>query len=123
MTGSKPVTFDGVEFRATSTTGTTGPSQPALAFHGSGTYAVENSVFYNETAGGANGVDARAIMLDTTVSGSVTIDHNAFTGASTGNFGTASWGRGVWSDGTSSDLEHHQQHVRLRPQRHQSRRL
>ncbi|VIO77545.1 hypothetical protein [Bradyrhizobium ivorense] len=105
VSGSKDVTFDGLQFKATATTGTTGPSNPALGFHGTGNYHVENSVFYNETAGGANGVDARAISLDTSVQGAVTIDHNAFTGASVGNFGTASWGRGIWSDGTSSDLD------------------
>ncbi|MBR0875485.1 hypothetical protein JQ633_34390, partial [Bradyrhizobium tropiciagri] len=101
--GDKNVTFDGIEFLADDNTGTTGSSSPALGFHGTGDYRVTNSVFYNETTGGAT--DARAISLDTSVSGAVTIDHNAFTGDAHGNFGDASWGRGIWSDGTSSHLD------------------
>ena len=102
VTGSKDVLFNGLEFMANGTTNTTGPSNPALVFHGSGNYDGRKLGILQRDRGGAS--DARAISLDTSVSGSVTIDHNAFTGASTGNFSTASWGRGVWSDGTSSDL-------------------
>lgn len=102
VNGTKDVSFDGVEFRATATTGTTGPSNPALGFAGSGDYSVANSVFYSEIIGG--NAEARAIGLYTNLSGAVTIADNLFTGTSMQNFSTAAWQRGIWSDGTSSDL-------------------
>lgn len=103
VSGAKSVTFDGLEFRATSSTGTTGPSNAALSFSGSGDHAVQNSVFFNTTNGG--GTNARAIMLDTTVSGDVAITGNLFTGSSEGKFSTAAWSTAVWSDGSSPNLD------------------
>ena len=102
VTGSKAVEFNGVEFRADATTGTTGHGNAALQLHGSGTYTVHNSVFFSNFVGGS--VEATGIQLDTTVSGIVNIDSNLFTGSQTSNFSGASWQRGIWSDGTSTDL-------------------
>ncbi|KQP53625.1 hypothetical protein ASF39_20005, partial [Methylobacterium sp. Leaf108] len=102
VSGSQNVTLDGIEFRATSATGTTGASNPALNFAGSGSYVVTNSVFFNETVGG--NTESRAIGLYTALSGAVTIANNLITGANAANFSTASWQRGIWSDGTSADL-------------------
>jgi hypothetical protein len=103
VTGSKAVSFDGLEFRADATTGTTGHGNAALQLHGSGTYLVHNSLFYSDFVGG--NVEATGIQLDTTVSGAVTIDGNSFTGSHASLFSGASWQRGIWSDGTSSDLD------------------
>ena len=102
VTGSKAVEFNGVEFRADGTTGTTGHGNAALQLHGSGTYTVHNSLFYSNFVGG--NVEATGIQLDTTVSGIVNIDSNLFTGSQAGIFSGASWQRGIWSDGTSTDL-------------------
>jgi Ca2+-binding RTX toxin-like protein len=102
VTGSKDVIFDGLEFRATSSTGTTGPSSAALDLLGSGSYTVRNSVFFNETAGG--GAGARAIMLASGMVGTVLIENNLFTGASIGKYSTASWDRAIWSDGNAQGL-------------------
>ncbi|WP_442582830.1 VCBS domain-containing protein [Mesorhizobium sp. ASY16-5R] len=103
VNGTKDVSFDGVEFRATATTGTTGPSNPALGFAGSGDYSAINSVFYSAVVGG--NTESRAIGLYTNLSGGVTIADNLFTGSAEQNFSGASWQRGIWSDGTSSDLD------------------
>ncbi len=102
VNSSKEVVFDGIEFRATATTGTAGPSNAALDLRGSGSFTVRNSVFFNEIAGA--GVDARAINLSSAATGTVLIEGNLFTGAFTGKYGDASWGRGVWSDGNNAGL-------------------
>ena len=102
VTGTKNVTFDGVEFRATASTGTTGPGNGALNLKGSGIYLIQNSVFYNETQGGNN--ESRGVMMDSSFTGTATISNNLFTGAHHNNFSTASWQRGIWSDGNAADL-------------------
>jgi hypothetical protein len=103
INGTHDVDVDGIELRADGTTGTTGPGNAAVQLHGSGHYTIENSVFFNTIVGG--NTEARAIMLDTGVTGHVTIDDNYFTGNSHSGFSGASWQRGIWSDGGTSQLD------------------
>ena len=103
LNGTKAVNVDGVEFFADGTTGTTGHGNAAVQLHGSGTYTIQNSLFFSDFVGGK--VEAIGIMIDTTVSGHVIIDDNYFTGSQHNGFSGASWQRGIWSDGTTSDLD------------------
>ena len=67
--------------------------------------AIRNSVLFSTGANGnTGGGEDRAIMLSTLATGNVTIDDNLITGASAGKYGTASWARGVWSDGATASL-------------------
>jgi hypothetical protein len=56
-------------------------------------------------ASNANGGDTdRAISLTTAVAGNVAITGNLISGDSPGLYGTASWNRGIWSDGGNASL-------------------
>jgi Protein of unknown function (DUF1565) len=102
LNGTKAINVDGVEFFADGTTGTTGHGNAAVQLHGSGTYTIQNSLFFSDFVGGK--VEAIGIMIDTTVSGHVIIDGNYFTGSQHSGFSNASWQRGIWSDGATSHL-------------------
>lgn len=66
------------------------------------TVSLVNNVIW---ASNANGADTdRAIDLWTSVAGTVVIDGNLISGDSTGLYGTASWNRGIWSDGRNASL-------------------
>ena len=65
--------------------------------------SIVNSLFYSGTANGNDG--DRAIYLDTTATGTITISDNYFTGASAAKYSTASWERGIWSDGAAAQLD------------------
>jgi hypothetical protein len=67
-------------------------------------HLVTNSIFWSTIAGGANGVDDRAISTVVIADGLITITDNLISGTSHGQFGTASWGRGIWFDGGGVDL-------------------
>ncbi len=102
VTASAAVTIDGFEVRNTGATSGGGPSNPALWFATGGSgdgHLVTNTVFNSIVAGGANGVDDRAIGMGPIATGTVRIEDNLFTGTEAGKYGTASWGRGIWSDG------------------------
>ncbi|AMV30541.1 Cadherin domain protein [Pirellula sp. SH-Sr6A] len=99
------VTINGIQFLATSTSGNTGPANPALNILTVGTgstHTITNSVFFNETNGGTS--DARAISISPIAMGSIAITNNLITGTSLGKYGTAAWGRGIWSDGSGVAL-------------------
>ncbi len=102
------VTIDGFEIRADGTTGTVGPSAPALSILLAGTgaagHVVTNTVFFADFNGGANGVDARAISMSPSATGKVTVDDNLFTGTAHSQFSGAAWGRGIWADGGGVEL-------------------
>ena len=56
---------------------------------------------------GAGGVDDRAISISPVAAGLITITDNLISGTSQGQFGTASWGRGIWFDGGGVALTVH----------------
>jgi VCBS repeat-containing protein len=98
------VTLDGLRFvNNGSTTG--GAPDAILQILTGGGHVVTNSVFYSEVQGGNRpSPDDRAISMPVIGDGQITISNNYFTGAFTGGFGTASWGRAVWFDGGGVDL-------------------
>ena len=109
VTGGDDVTLDGLRFLNDGSYGS-GPSNPTLAFMTAGDGAghlVENSIFYASVTGGANGVDDRAIFVSGSATGTVTVENDLITGSSTGAYATASWGRGVWTDGGGDHLDVH----------------
>ena len=103
INGTQSVNVDGVEFFADATTGTTGHGNAAVQLHGSGTYTIQNSLFFSDFVGGNS--ETTGIQLDTSVTGHVIIDDNFFTGSKLSGFSGASWQRGIWSDGSSPDLD------------------
>jgi serralysin len=103
VTAADNVTLDGLRFLNDGTIGH-GPTNAALSFTTAAGHVATNSVFWSTIAGGANGVDDRAIFVSPNASGSVEISDSLISGTSQGLFGTASWGRGIWSDGGGADL-------------------
>ncbi|MDB5693152.1 MAG: hypothetical protein JWO81_2215, partial [Alphaproteobacteria bacterium] len=102
VTATDNVTLDGLRFLNDATTTSGGPSNPALQFQtggGATGHVVTNSIFWSTLAGGANGVDDRAISSQVIGSGHISITDNLISGTAHGLFGTASWGRGIWFDG------------------------
>ena len=82
-----------------------GQSDPQFQTGGGATgHLVTNSIFWSTVAGGANGVDDRAISTQVLADGLITITDNLISGTSQGQFTTASWGRGIWFDGGGVDL-------------------
>ena len=98
VTAASGVTLDGLRFLNDATTTGGGGTSPTLQFL-SGGHTVTNSIFWSTVAGGANGVDDRAIMVNPILGGTLTITDNLISGSSEGLFATASWGRGIWFDG------------------------
>ena len=100
------VAIDGFLIKADATTGTVGPSAPALNFLLAGTgatgHVVTNTVFYSEVVGG--GPDSRAISMSPSAAGKITVDDNLFTGTPHSQFSGAAWGRGIWADGGGVEL-------------------
>ena len=102
ITSATDVTIDGLRFVNDATTTGGGASNPTLAIRSGGDsagHSVTNSIFWSTVAGGANGVDDRAISTSVIGSGAISITDNLISGTSTGAFGTAAWGRGIWFDG------------------------
>ena len=95
-----PVTIDGIEVLNTTNSGT---QFIGVSVHTAADVTIENSVFFSTGPNGTN--EDRAINLDTTAQGHVVIANNLVTGAALGQFSTASWHRGIWSDGTTSQLD------------------
>jgi len=102
VTAEDNVILTGLRFLNDSTTTGGGASNPTLQFltgGGPAGHLVSNSIFWSDVAGGANGVDDRAISAPAIADGQLTFTGNLISGASQGLFGTASWGRGLWIDG------------------------
>ncbi len=97
ITATDNVTLDGLRFLNDTTT--TAPTVSVLTGGGVDGHLITNSIFWSTIAGGANGVDDRAISISPIASGLVTVTDNLISGTSQGQFGTASWGRGIWFDG------------------------
>ncbi|HEX8308279.1 MAG TPA: M10 family metallopeptidase C-terminal domain-containing protein [Allosphingosinicella sp.] len=102
VTASANVTLDGLRFLNDTTT--TAPTLQFLTGGGATGHLVTDSIFWSTIAGGANGVDDRAISTVVIADGLITITDNLISGTSQGQFGTASWGRGIWFDGGGVDL-------------------
>jgi len=95
-------TIDGVEVLNTSANGTT---FNGVQVNGGNDVTVRNSLFFSPAANGATGAgEDKAIYLTASASGQITLADNLITGASESKFSTASWARGIWSDGASSLL-------------------
>jgi hypothetical protein len=94
------VTIDGIEVLNTSNSGT---QFIGVNVHTASDVTIENSLFFSTGPNGTN--EDRAINLDTTAQGHVVIANNLVTGDALGQFSTASWHRGIWSDGTTSQLD------------------
>ena len=103
VTATDNVTLNGLRFVNDGSIGH-GPSNAPLSFTTAAGHQVINSIFWSTIAGGANGVDDRAIFVSPNASGSIDITANLISGTSHGLFGTASWGRGIWSDGGGATL-------------------
>lgn len=73
-----------------------------LRVQGDHDVTVQNNVFFSAVANGNDG--DRAIYLDTTAVGTVTIADNLITGSAEAKYSTASWERGIWSDGAALEL-------------------
>ena len=94
------MTIDGIKVLNTSNSGT---QFIGVSVHTAADVTIENSVFFSTGPNGTN--EDRAINLDTTAQGHVVIANNLVTGDATGQFSTASWHPGIWSDGAASQLD------------------
>jgi VCBS repeat-containing protein len=95
VTANDGVRIDGVRFLNSSNNTT---DFNALTISGPGDATITNSVFFST---GPNGNNDRALTMDSSATGAITISNNYFTGASPGQFSTASWSRAIWSDGAA----------------------
>lgn len=105
ITTSAPVTIDGMRFLNTAATTNGGSSDPTLFVAAGGTgagHVITNSIFWSLVSGAA--ADDRAISHGPLASGKITISDNLISGTSASGFGGASWGRGIWSDGSGVTL-------------------
>ncbi|MFN3824329.1 MAG: right-handed parallel beta-helix repeat-containing protein [Pseudorhodobacter sp.] len=72
-------------------------------------HEITNSVFESAVVGGnTGGLHDIAIFTNTLSSGSISITNNLFAGdpdMTFGAFGTAAWGRGIWTDGGGAAIE------------------
>jgi hypothetical protein len=104
------VTISGLRFVNNSTSLIYSASYPSLqrvnTLVPGGDHTYSNNIFYSTVAGGSNAndgldVDARAISFAVLGSGSTLVEGNYITGdgGQGTKYGTARWGRGVWSDG------------------------
>ena len=104
VTVTAGATLDG--FKVLNTSSSTGTGQYGInvtTLGGAATVQLINNVVW---ASNANGNDTdRAISLTTAVLGHVVIDGNLISGASAGQYSTASWNRGIWSDGQNASLD------------------
>jgi len=100
------VTVDGFRFLNNATAGVADYAAPSVnvikAGQGGDGHQVLNSIFYSTDAGGAT--NDVAVFVRGSAAGEVTVAHNYVTGANLGQYGTAAWGRGVYSDGGTQTL-------------------
>ena len=100
------VTVDGFRFLNNATAGVADYAAPSVnvikAGQGGDGHQVLNSIFYSTDAGGST--NDVAVFVRGSAAGEVTVAHNYVTGANLGQYGTAAWGRGVYSDGGTQTL-------------------
>ncbi len=92
-------TLDGVKVLNTSSNAV---SFTGVSVLGNVNATITNSVFFSTGPNGTN--EDRAILLGSGATGNVTVSNNLITGASVAKYSTASWHRGVWSDGGTASL-------------------
>jgi VCBS repeat-containing protein len=117
ITVTANATIDGVEIR--NTTANASGNDAATKFEGVRVkgdvdVTVTNSIFYSTGANGTTNnsnnnisTEDKAIFLDTTATGAITISNNLFGGAQQGDankYSTANWARAIWSDGRTDSL-------------------
>ena len=96
ITAAGAVTLDGLRFLNSVAGGNT------VSINTGHDHQILNSVFYSTVSGGGSG--DRAISMGVLATGNVTISGNYITGSATGLFSTASWDRGLWTDGGGVDV-------------------
>lgn len=102
INSSAPVTINGVTFlNDEDVTGRDGLNLVQVATTG---HTIENSIFLSTVeGGGTGGLNDVALFINGISSGTVTVTGNLFAGSAsfdaTDKYGTAAWGRGIWSDG------------------------
>jgi len=100
------VTIDGLYFNNTSPSGSKTDATLAILKGGAASgHVIKDSVFYSAVPGGdtANRDDRAIFVGSSAATGSIHIEDNLITGQP-GKYGTAGWGRAVWSDGNGVDL-------------------
>jgi len=102
VTAADNVTLDGIRFLNDGTTSGGGPAVSFTSGGGATGHLVTDSIFWSTVTGGT--ADDRAISISPIATGLITISDNLISGTSHGQFGTASWGRGIWFDGGGVDL-------------------
>jgi hypothetical protein len=102
VTATENVTVNGVRFLNDATTSGSGRAIHFETGGGAEGHLVTDSIFWSTVSGG--GADDRAVSTQVITDGLITIADNLISGTSQGQFGTASWGRGLWFDGGGVDL-------------------
>ena len=99
-TGS--VVIEGIEFQNLSDDAT---AFDALELAGGADITVRNNLFWSSGVNGANAGFDKAIHVETGATGNVAITGNYVTGAAEAAYSTASWNRGIYSDGNAASLD------------------
>ncbi|WP_371056533.1 Ig-like domain-containing protein [Rhodosalinus sp. K401] len=99
-TGS--VVIEGIEFQNLSDDAT---AFDALELAGGADITVRNNLFWSAGVNGANPGFDKAIHVETGATGNVAITGNYVTGAAEAAYSTASWNRGIYSDGNAASLD------------------
>jgi Ca2+-binding RTX toxin-like protein len=102
---TQAISVDGLRFVDNAAAGVNDYANPSVEVKKGGDttgHQILNSVFYSTVAGGAE--NDIAIFVRGAATGSTTIEGNNITGSALGQYGTAAWGRGVYSDGGGQTL-------------------
>ena len=102
---TQAVTVDGLRFVDNAAAGVNDYASPSVEVKKGGDttgHQILNSVFYSTVAGGAE--NDIAIFVRGAATGSTTIEGNNITGSALGQYATAAWGRGIYSDGGGQTL-------------------
>jgi Ca2+-binding RTX toxin-like protein len=102
VTATDNVTLNGLRFLNDATTSGSGKAVHFTTGGGATGHLVTDSIFWSTVTGGA--ADDRAISTQVIADGLISVTDNLISGTSQGQFGTASWGRGIWFDGGGFDL-------------------
>ena len=102
VTATDNVTLNGLRFLNDASTSGSGKAIHFTTGGGATGHLVTDSIFWSTVTGG--NADDRAISTQVIGDGLITVTDNLISGTSQGQFGTASWGRGIWFDGGGFDL-------------------
>jgi Ca2+-binding RTX toxin-like protein len=98
---SGDVVIDGIQFQNVSDDAV---GFDALELAGGADITVRNNLFFSTGVNGSNTAFDKAIHVETGATGNVDITGNSITGAAAGGYSTASWNRGIYSDGRAASL-------------------